>query len=291
MHEGRTTAISAEQRGCRPCRCCGPTRWTRSRSGIGQRARREGEDTGVLPFALGEDHGDEHGDEQQEVGDARRAQESCTRGRSGRSPMTTAASTATRNERIPAMTAAARPSDSVSGPRVASPAAVDVSPAKSTTERVESAGRQGPHHGRDQLGRNGRQPSEGGVGGAGLDGLADHGAVEEPDKQRPRRPEPGSARPGRRRARSPRRSSTCSNRTRREVGTGVRRLRDLDGDDLRQSCDADRGRPARPHVGRCVACRITVISIAAPKTRPTTRAMTSGSPERDVVLERRGATR
>jgi hypothetical protein len=46
--------------------------------------------------------------------------------------------TATRNERIPAMTAAARASERVCGPSVARPAAVDDSPAMRMTERVDS---------------------------------------------------------------------------------------------------------------------------------------------------------
>src|SRR3974390_215221 len=53
-------------------------------------------------------------------------------------PMATAATTATLNERMPAITAAANASDNVWGPRVASPEAVEVSPAMRTTERVES---------------------------------------------------------------------------------------------------------------------------------------------------------
>ena len=53
--------------------------------------------------------------------------------------MATAAMTVTRNDRMPAITAAARASESVWGPSVASPAAVEVSPAMRTTESVESA--------------------------------------------------------------------------------------------------------------------------------------------------------
>src|SRR5579872_1348087 len=52
--------------------------------------------------------------------------------------MTTAAITATRNERIPAMTAAASASDSVWGPSVVSPAAVEDSPAIRMIERVDN---------------------------------------------------------------------------------------------------------------------------------------------------------
>src|SRR6516165_4263432 len=54
-------------------------------------------------------------------------------------PMATAANTVTQKERIPPITAAASASESVCGPNVARPAAVEVSPAMRTTERVDRA--------------------------------------------------------------------------------------------------------------------------------------------------------
>ena len=53
-------------------------------------------------------------------------------------PMTTAAATATLKDRKPAITAAARPNARVSGPRREILAALEVSPAKRMTDRVES---------------------------------------------------------------------------------------------------------------------------------------------------------
>ena len=224
----------------------------RRRSGIGRVRGEKAKTPESSSFPLGEDDRHEHGDEQQQIGDARRGQEVVRedalddrdhdRGQDGDAEGT-------------------QSGDDRGGEAVGEGLGAEVGESgrrrRLAGEEDDREGREHrgerPHHGGDQLGRDRRQTGERGVGGAGFDGLADHGVIEEPDesdhgdRDQNQYGEIGAAHthPGDRPRAQPEGG--------RIVGAGVGRLRDLEGDDLRHARRCRSWPPGPRHEAHCAA--------------------------------------